>query len=69
MDLVECRSDAEYADRPRAFMWQGRWLEVAEILARSRKPGEKDFRIKTTDGRAFDLIYREIPDDWLVLPF
>jgi len=68
MDLVECRSDAEYADRPLAFIWQGRRLEIAEILARSHKPNEKGFRIKTTDGQAFDLIYREIPDDWLVLP-
>jgi hypothetical protein len=41
---------------------------IAEILARSHKPNEKGFRIKTTDGQAFDLIYREIPDDWLVLP-
>jgi len=69
MDLVECRSDAEYADRPLAFTWQGRRLVIAEILARSHKPNEKGFRIKTTDGQAFDLIYREIPDDWLVLPF
>jgi hypothetical protein len=69
MDLVECLSGAEYADRPLAFTWQGQRLEIAEILARSRAPNEKAFRIKTTDGRAFDLVYREISDDWLVLPF
>ncbi len=32
MDLVECRSDTEYADRPLALTWQGIRLEVAEIL-------------------------------------
>ena len=69
MDVVECLSDAEYADRPLAFTWQGQRLEIAEILARTHTPNEKGFRIKTTDGQAFDLIYREIPDDWLVLPF
>jgi hypothetical protein len=68
MDLVECHSSAEYADRPIAFTWQGRRLEIAEILGRWRKPDGKSFRINTTDGQVFDLIYREIPDDWLVHP-
>lgn len=68
MDLVECHSGAEYADRPTAFTWQGRRMEIAEILGRWRKPGGKSFCIKTTDGQVFDLIYREIPDDWLIQP-
>jgi hypothetical protein len=68
MDLVECRSDSEYAERPLALMWQGRRLEIAEILASWRGPNEKGFRIKTADGLAFDLAYREIPDEWHVQP-
>jgi hypothetical protein len=67
-DLVECRSDAEYADRPLALMWQGRRLEIKEILERWRSPDQKGFRIKTTEGQAFELIYREIPDDWQIHP-
>jgi hypothetical protein len=66
--VVECHSDTEYADRPLAFTWQGRRLEIAEILGRWRGPNGKSFRIKTLDGQVFDLIYREIPDDWLVFP-
>jgi hypothetical protein len=68
MDLVECRSDSEYAERPLALTWDGQRLEIAEILASWRGPREKGFRIKTADGRAFDLAYREIPDEWHVQP-
>jgi hypothetical protein len=65
-DIVECRSDSEYAERPLALTWQGKRLEVAEIVASWRGPGEKGFRVKTVDGRAFDLMYREIPDEWQI---
>ena len=69
MDLVVCLSGVEYAERPLAFTWEGRRLEIAEILERWRGPGEKGFRIKTTEGQVFELTYREIPDDWRVRPF
>ena len=68
MDIVECRSDSEYAERPLALLWQGERLEIAEILGRWHGPGEKGFRVKTTDGHAFELTYREIPDEWHVQP-
>lgn len=68
MDIVECRSDTEYAERPLALTWQGQRLEVAEILARWRGPNEKGFRVKTTDGQAFELTHREVPDEWQVQP-
>jgi hypothetical protein len=67
--LVECLSGADYADRPLAFTWEGRRWEIAEILERWRGPGEKGFRIKTTEGQVFELTYREIPDDWRVRPY
>lgn len=68
MDLVECRSDSEYAERPLALTWNGQRFEIAEILASWRGPNEKGFRIKTADGQAFDVAYREIPDEWHVQP-
>jgi len=37
-------------------------------VARWRGPGERGFRVKTADGQAFDLTYRELPDEWLVQP-
>ena len=68
VDQVECRSDTDYADRPLALTWQGRRLEFAEIVASWRGPGEKGFRVKTTDGQAFELAYRELPDEWHIQP-
>ena len=68
MENVECRSDTEYAERPLSLVWDGRRYEIAEIVARWRGPSEKGFRVKTADGQAFDLTYREIPDEWLIQP-
>jgi hypothetical protein len=68
MDVVECRSDTEYAERPLALTWQGQRLEIAEILARWRGPNDKGFRVKTADGRAFELTYREVLDEWHIQP-
>lgn len=64
--LVECRSDTEYAERPIALHWQGQRLEIAEILARWRKPGNKGFRVRTTDDQIFELIYNEVEADWQI---
>ena len=68
MNTVECRSDSTYAERPLSITWEGNRYEVAEIVSRWRGPGEMGFRVKTTDGKAFDLTYREVPDEWLIQP-
>lgn len=68
MDTVECRSDSEYAERPLALTWNGQRYEVAEILARWRAPDEKGFRVRTSDGKIFELTYREVPDAWKIKP-
>jgi hypothetical protein len=68
MNTVECRSDSSYAERPLSLTWEGARYEVAEIVSRWRGPGEMGFRVKTTNGQAFDLTYREVPDEWLVQP-
>lgn len=66
MDIVECRSDSEYAERPLALTWNGQRYEVVEILSRWRAPSEKGFRVKTNDEHFFELIYREAPDEWKI---
>jgi hypothetical protein len=68
MDTVECRSDSTFAERPLSIVWQGHRYEVAEIIARWRGPAEKGFRVKTADGQAFEITYREVPDEWVVQP-
>ena len=68
MNNVECRSDTEYAERPLSLTWDGNRYEIAEIVARWRGPAERGFRVKTANGLAFDLTYRELPDEWVVQP-
>jgi hypothetical protein len=51
-----------------ALTWQGRRFEIAEILASWRGPREKGFRVKTAEGLAFELAYRELPDEWQIQP-
>ena len=65
-NLVECRSDSTYAERPLSLVWEEQRLEIAEILSRWRGPGEKGFRVQTADRQVFELTYREISDEWKV---
>ncbi len=66
-EVVECRSDSEYAERPLAFYWEGKRLEVDQVLARWRAPEGKGFRVRVAERGIFDLIYNEANDAWEVL--
>jgi hypothetical protein len=66
-ELVECRSDSDYAGRPVAVYWQGERLEVQEVLARWRTPGGIWFRVTAGRGQVFELCYDEGADAWRVI--
>jgi len=63
---VECHSGSAYAERPIALHWEGARLEIEEVEARWRIPGGKCFRVRTRDGRVFELFYGELYDEWRV---
>ena len=65
-DPVECYSGGEYAERPRALSWQGRRLEIIEIEGRWLTPAGKRFRVRTEDGRRFELFYDIETDSWSI---
>ena len=65
-DLVECRSDTEYPERPVAIYLQGERLEIDRILSRWRTPEGKWFRVVTNDGEAHELFYDESRDEWFI---
>jgi hypothetical protein len=67
-ELVECRSDSYYAERPLSLVWEGQRLEIAEILSRWKGPAERGFRVQTADKQVFELTYREVPDEWIIQP-
>jgi hypothetical protein len=65
-DIVECRSDSTYAERPVAFTWDGSSLAVSEIIQRWRSPGIRGFRVRTPYSGAFELLYDEHNDTWSI---
>ncbi len=64
--LVECQSGYAHATRPLAVTWQAERLEVTEILAEWRTPQAKLFRVRTGDGRLFELACPETSGEWTI---
>jgi hypothetical protein len=67
-ELVECLSGGSYAERPIRLTWRDQLLEISEIQAQWRTPEEKHFRVRTNDGREFELSYIEADDEWQIQP-
>jgi hypothetical protein len=65
-ESVECLSGYDYAERPVALTWEAERLEIAEILAEWRTPSAKNFRVRTRDGRSFELSYNEPSGEWQI---
>lgn len=63
---VRCYAGGRYPERPRAFLYQEAWLEVAEVERRERTPREMRFRVRVADGRRFWLSYDTLRDAWSV---
>jgi hypothetical protein len=67
-DLVECRSESSYPDKPVRLTWEGTRYEVETILSRSREPQGYHFRVRTTDELVFELDYIIATDAWRITP-
>jgi hypothetical protein len=65
-DLVECHSGFTYADRPVALIWEGRRLEILQVLAEWRVTEEKHFRVRAAGGRIFELAYSQATEQWQI---
>jgi hypothetical protein len=65
-EIVECRSDGDYAGRPIRIRWQGKFMIVKEVLANWRTPQGKHYRVITQDEGVFDCWYSEVDDKWNV---
>lgn len=67
-ELVECMSGAAYGERPLALQWEGKRLEVEQVLTQWRSPGGKGFRVQTRGGQIFEVYYDESSDAWQITP-
>lgn len=63
-DLVECRSDLNFADAPLAFYWEGQRLKIEDILARWLTPQGRGFRVKVGGNHVYELFYNEVEEEW-----
>ncbi|MGI5837352.1 MAG: DUF6504 family protein [Chloroflexota bacterium] len=69
---VECYAGRHYPDRPLAFRWEGRRLEVEEVECQWRSQGVArsspilyHYEVRTAEG-CFHLIYNSSADLWEV---
>jgi hypothetical protein len=69
---VECRAGRHYPDRPVAFRWEDRRVEVDDVEHQWRTQGVSydsptlyHYRVTTAEGR-FDLVYNVQADTWSV---
>ena len=67
-ELVECRSETTYAEKPIALTWEGTRREIIEILSRWRSPDGAHFRVRTGEGLVFELIWQEPVNQWYIQP-
>lgn len=63
---VRCYSGSRYGERPVAFQFAGRELQVGEVEQSWRDPAGIHFIVQASDGRRFHLAYQEAADDWSV---
>lgn len=64
--VVRCYAGHRYPERPRAFLWEEKWLEVAEVEAQWHTPIGPAFHVRTPDDRRFTLAYNQTTDTWTI---
>jgi hypothetical protein len=63
---VHCYAGTSYPERPVAFEWEGRWLDVTRIIAQARSPAGLEFDLLAEDGQRYRLKWAEISDVWSI---
>jgi len=63
---VECYSGYVYAQRPRAFVWEGKRIPVLSVEAEWRTPEERNFRVLAEGGSVYHLAYTDEAASWKI---
>jgi hypothetical protein len=66
--IVECHSEWEYPQEPRAWMQAGRRQLVQRVLTEARFPEGKRFLVQTEEGELYMLVYHIEAGQWRVFP-
>jgi len=68
MANVRCYAGASYPERPVAFEWEGRWLEVVEVRRQARTPEGLRFDVLAEDGQRYRLDWHATAGEWAIMP-
>jgi hypothetical protein len=66
MARVRCYAGTSYPERPVAFEWEERWLDVAEVLWSARTSTGLVFDVLVKSDRKFRLEWEQATDAWKV---
>lgn len=66
LQLVDCYAGAEYPERPRAFVWEGKQLQILRITAQWKTPAGITFCVISTNQDVFELFFNQTTDSWTV---
>jgi len=61
-DLVSCRSDYSYADRPTSFVWNGERYDIGSIEREWLEPGTKHFIVKAAKAGIPAVVLVQLKD-------
>ena len=61
---VECYAGYRGDETPRRLHFEGREIEVSEVLSRWKEPGVLFFRVRTEEGRLYVLHKDESAGRW-----
>ena len=63
---VECHSGYTYADRPRAFKWEGERVVVEIVESEWQTPKYKHFIVRSEQNQLYELIYDFASQTWQI---
>lgn len=66
MARVRCYAGASYPERPIAFLWEGRWLYVSEVIRQERSPEEMVFWVLAENDVCYQLRWQVTADEWII---
>ncbi len=66
MANVRCYAGVSYPERPVAFEWEGRWLEVIDVRQQARTPEGLVFDVVAEDSRRYRLEWTQAAEEWTV---
>lgn len=63
---VRCYAGTRYPERPVAFLWEGRWLEVTQVDRQAHTQTAMVFWVQAENDVCYELTWQVTTDAWIV---